>query len=149
MRFKYLEPTTVEEAVSLLNEYGDKAKVIAGGTDLLAQIRDKAIQPEYIVDIGQIMGLDYIKYDDNQGLRIGALTTIRALETSDELRQRYPIISQAAGQLGSVAIRNMATLGGSLCSAEPSAETAPALRVPPSTILCFRKGRCPIHGQRA
>jgi len=127
MRFNYLEPATIEEAVSLLSKYDGKAKAIAGGTDLLVQIRNKAIKPEYVVDIGYISGLDYINYDEKQGLKIGALTTISAIEKSGKLRQVYPVISQAAGLLGSVAIRNVATIGGNLCNAAPSADTAPAL----------------------
>ena len=127
MRFEYLEPKTIEEAVSLLQEYDGRAKVIAGGTDLLVQIRDGKIAPEFVVDLGGIGGLDTFKYDDGQGLTIGALTPISTLEKSPVLQQRLPIISQAAGQLGSVAIRNMGTVGGNLCNAAPSAETAPAL----------------------
>jgi carbon-monoxide dehydrogenase medium subunit len=127
MRFNYLEPKTVEEAISLLSKYGGKAKVLAGGTDLLVQIKDKAIRPEYLVDISGITGLNYIDYDEGQGLRIGALTPVRALERSVELQRRYPVISQAASQLGSVAIRNVGTIGGNLCNAAPSAETAPTL----------------------
>jgi carbon-monoxide dehydrogenase medium subunit len=100
---------------------------MAGGTDLILQIRNKALKPEYVIDITRIPDLDYITFDDQQGLRIGALTTIRALEKSAELQKKYPIISQAAGQLGSVAIRNVATIGGNLCNALPSAETAQVL----------------------
>ena len=98
MRFEYLQPVTVEEAVSLLAKYDGKAKAIAGGTDLVVQMRRKDIRPQYVVDITGIPGLDHINYDDKQGLRIGAFTTIRALEMSAELRQRYPVISQAASQ---------------------------------------------------
>jgi len=127
MRFKYLEPATIKEAVSLLSKYDGKAKAIAGGTDLLVQIRGKTIKPEYVVDIGYIPGLDYINYDEKQGLSIGALATIRAIEKSDKLCRIYPVISQAAGLLGSVAIRNVATIGGNLCNAAPSADTAPPL----------------------
>lgn len=127
MRFDYLEATTIEEAISLLSKYDGQARTIAGGTDLLVQIRNKAIKPEYVIDIGGIPGLDYIKYDDKQGLSISTLTTIRTLEKSAELQKRYPVIPQAAGQLGSMAIRNMATIGGNICNASPSAETAPAL----------------------
>ena len=127
MRFDYLEPKTIEEAVSLLSKYDGRAKVIAGGTDLMVEIRNKAIKPGYVVDIAGISGLDYIKYNNKQGLRIGALTTIRALETSTEVQHRYPVISQAASQLGSVAIRNVGTIGGNLCNAAPSAEMAPPL----------------------
>ena len=127
MRFNYLEPATIEEAIALLSQYDGKARVIAGGTDLLVQIRNKAIKPEHVIDIGYIPGLDYVNYDEKQGLRIGALATIRALEKSDKLRRRYPVISQSAGELGSAAIRNVATIGGNLCNAAPSADAAPAL----------------------
>jgi len=127
MRFEYVEPTTIQEALSSLIKYDGRGKVIAGGTDLLVQMRQKTIKPEYVIDITYIPGLDYIRYDEREGLRIGALTTIRAIELSAEARQRYPVISEAAGQLGSVAIRNQGTLGGNLCNAAPSAETAPAL----------------------
>ena len=127
MRFNYLEPTTIEEAVSILSKYDGKAKVLAGGTDLLVQMRNKAIELEYVVDIGYIPGLDYINYDEKQGLRIGALTTIRAIERSDKLHRIYPVISQSAGLLGSVAIRNVATVGGNLGNAVPSADIAPSL----------------------
>ena len=127
MRFEYLEPTTVQEAVSLLSKYNGKSKIIAGGTDLLVAIRNKTTKPEYVVDIECILGLDYIRYDVQQGLSIGALTKVRLLEKLGELRHRYPIISQAASQLASVAIRNVATIGGNLCNAAPSADSAPAL----------------------
>jgi carbon-monoxide dehydrogenase medium subunit len=127
MRFEYLEPESIEEALTILGQYQGRSKIIAGGTDLMLQIRNKAIKPEYVVDITRIPGLDCIAFDDQQGLRLGALTTIRALETSVELRRKYPILSQAASQLGSVAIRNVATVGGNLCNALPSAETSQAL----------------------
>jgi carbon-monoxide dehydrogenase medium subunit len=127
MRFEYLEPESIEEALAILSRYQGKSKIIAGGTDLMLQMRNKAIRPEYVVDISRIPGLDYITFDDQQGLRLGALRTIRGLETSVELQRKYPVISQAASQLGSVAIRNVATVGGNLCNALPSAETSQAL----------------------
>jgi aerobic carbon-monoxide dehydrogenase medium subunit len=127
MRFAYLEPESIEETLTILSQYQGKSKIIAGGTDLMLQMRNKAIRPEYVVDITRIPGLDYITFDDQQGLRFGALTTIRGLETSVELQKKYPVISQAASQLGSVAIRNVATVGGNLCNALPSAETSQAL----------------------
>ena len=127
MRFNYLEATTIKEAVSLLGKYDGKARVMAGGTDLLVQIRNKAIKPEYVVDIGYIPKLDYIEYDDKQGLKIGALTPIQAMEKSDRLQRQYPVLTQAAGLLGSMAIRNVATIGGNLCNAAPSADNAPSL----------------------
>ncbi|MFC1929461.1 FAD binding domain-containing protein [Chloroflexota bacterium] len=126
MRFQYLKPTSVKEAISILDKLQGKAKIIAGGTDLILQMKNDKITPECVVDITGISSLDYIDYSEENGLRIGALTSIRALETSSVLHQRYPVIAQAANQLGSVAIRNMATVGGNLCNAAPSAETAPA-----------------------
>ncbi|MBW1799917.1 MAG: xanthine dehydrogenase family protein subunit M [Deltaproteobacteria bacterium] len=127
MGFEYLEPRTIEEAVALLSRHNGKAKVIAGGTDLMNQVRLKAIKPEYLVDIGRIPGLDDIRYDEKGRLSIGARTPIRAIERSPEILKNHPVIAQAAGALGSMAIRNVGTVGGNLCNAAPSADTAPAL----------------------
>jgi carbon-monoxide dehydrogenase medium subunit len=143
MRFSYLEPKTIEEAVSLLKEHGCKASVMAGGTDLLVKIRSKTVRPEYVVDIGYIPGLDYIKYDEKHGLSIGTLTLISTIEKSAELQQRFPVLAQAAGQLGSLSIRNMGTIGGNLCNAAPSAETAPAL-----IVLSAKAKIVGPHGER-
>src|SRR5512139_3420095 len=127
MTFEYLEPESIEEALTILSQYQGKSKIIAGGTDLMLQMRNKAIRPEFVVDITRVPGLEYVTFDGQQGLRLGALTTIRALETSVELQRKYPVISQAASQLGSVAVRNVATVGGNLCNALPSAETSQVL----------------------
>jgi carbon-monoxide dehydrogenase medium subunit len=127
MKFEYLEPSSLEEAVSLLTKHHDKAKIIAGGTDLIVQMRRRLTRSQFLIDIKNISGLNYIDHGNGEGTRIGALTTISALEKSSDLQQHYPIISQAAGVLGCSAIRNMATLGGNLCNAAPSADTAPAL----------------------
>lgn len=127
MRFEYVEPESIDQAISALRKYGNKARVIAGGTDLVPKLRTKAVVLDYVIDISSLPGLNYIRYDDKQGLSIGALTPIRVLETSAELRQRYPVIAYAASQLGSVAVRNIATIGGNLCNAVPSAEMPPSL----------------------
>ena len=127
MRYEYMMPVTIEEAIGLLAEHNGKAKVIAGGTDLVLQMRNKIKKAEYVIDISGIPTLDYIKYDKKQGLSIGALTTVRDVEKSTELARKYPVLCQAAGRLGSVAIRNVGTIGGNLCNASPSAENAPAL----------------------
>ncbi len=127
MKFDYLEPETVEQALGILTRYQEKSKIMAGGTDLVLQMRNRVVKPEYVVDITRIPGLDYIAFDDQGRLRLGSLTTVRALETSVEIRRKVPVLSEAAGQLGSVAIRNVATVGGNLCNALPSAETSQAL----------------------
>lgn len=125
MKFEYLKATSVEEAVSLLAKYDGRVKLLAGGTDLVVQMRRKMIQPQYIINIEKL-GLDYIRYD-NGLLRIGALTTVRSLEKSEEVKQNHLVISEAAGQLASIGVRNIATVGGNLCTASPSADTIPSL----------------------
>ena len=132
--FEYLEPKTVKEAVSLLSKYGDKAKVLAGGTDLVPLMKDKTIRPEFVINIGNIADLDYICHEDDYSIKIGALTTIRSIEKAAELLPKHGIIHQAACQLGSIAVRNVATVGGNLCNASPSAEMVPALLVMSTTV---------------
>lgn len=126
MKFDFLEPSTLTEAVSLLARYGSGAKVIAGGTDIIVRIKDKAIRPAYLVSLARIAGLDQIS-GNGAGVRIGAMATASSLEKSAIIRAHCPIISEAAGQLASGGIRNVATVGGNLCNASPSADTAPAL----------------------
>jgi aerobic carbon-monoxide dehydrogenase medium subunit len=127
MRFQYLEPKTLEEAADLFSRYNGKAKVIAGGTDLMVRIKNKLIKPEYVIDLEAIPGLAKIKYDDAQELTIGALAKVSAVETSPLIKRHYPLLAEAAGRLGSVAVRNLATIGGNLCNAAPSADNAAAL----------------------
>jgi carbon-monoxide dehydrogenase medium subunit len=127
MRFEYIEAKDIGEALSALFQYREKVKVIAGGTDLLLQMKGNLKKADYLVDIGGIAELRHIDFNDTLGLRVGAATTIRELETSALLKEKYPVICESARQLGSVAIRNVATLGGNLCNASPSAEMAPAL----------------------
>ena len=127
VKFDYLEPRTVQEAISLLSRHGCAAKLVAGGTDLLNEIRSKKIVPEYIVDIGTIPGLDSLTYNDSGTLSIGALATLRTLETSPQLKAHHAVISRAAAQIGSIAIRNVGTIAGNLCHASPAADMAPSL----------------------
>jgi CO/xanthine dehydrogenase FAD-binding subunit len=126
-KFEYFAPKTMEEACSLLAKYKGEARVLAGGTDLLVQMKNREVIPRYLINIKDIPNLDYIRYDDKEGLRIGALTPIEALKTSILIRRRFGILSQAAAVLGTVQIRNRGTIAGNLCNASPAAETAPAL----------------------
>jgi len=126
---KYVAPKSIEEAISLLSEYGEKSKIISGGTDLLVQMKNKVVLPDFLVSIGDIRDLDYINYDEINGLRVGALTTIGSIEKSSLIHSKFNILAQAAGTLGTPVIRHQATIGGNLCNAAPSADTAPALMV--------------------
>ncbi len=126
---KYFTPTSIEQAISLLSEYGEKSRIIAGGTDLLAQMKKEIVLPDVLINVKGIRDLDYIDYDETAGLRIGALTTIAFIENSPLIRSKFSILAQAASMLGSPTIRNQSTVGGNLCNAAPSADTAPALMV--------------------
>jgi carbon-monoxide dehydrogenase medium subunit len=122
----YFEPTSVNEAVSLLAEY-EEAKLIAGGTDLIVDMNKKNESPKYLININTIPNLNYIEYQPGQGLKIGALTTIAALRKSDVISEKYSIIQQATRQFANIAVRNAATVGGNLCAAVPSADMVPGL----------------------
>jgi len=127
--FEYLEAASVSEAVSFLDRYRDKARIFAGGTDLLVAMKETGQSPEYLIDIKSIPGLSSITYDEKEGLRIGTCATIREIETSRVVQEKFPPLAQGAQVLGSVQIRNRGTIGGNLCTASPSADTAPPLLV--------------------
>ncbi len=128
-RFEYLAPKSIEETLFLLWQHGKEAKVIAGGTDLLPQMKRRELAPRYLIGLKNIEGLDYIKYNKAQGLRIGPLTTIHAVATSLVVKERFPALAQAAQSMASAQIRNIGTVVGNICNAVPSADTAPALLV--------------------
>jgi CO/xanthine dehydrogenase FAD-binding subunit len=127
-KFDYLKPSTIDEALSLFSQYKGRAKVIAGGTDLLPKLKRREIQvPEYLIDLKGIPDLDYIEHDEDGGLRLGALATIHAVESSPIVRERFGVLFQAAQSMASTQVRNRGTIAGNLCNAVPSADTAPAL----------------------
>jgi len=119
----------MQEACALLSKYQQQAIVIAGGTDLLVQMKHKEVLPRYIINISDIRGQDYILYDEEQGVRIGAMATIRSIEVSPLVREKFSLLAEAANMLGSVPVRNRATIAGNLCNAAPSADMAPPLIV--------------------
>jgi carbon-monoxide dehydrogenase medium subunit len=125
--FKYISPTSLDETLALISEYKGRAKVIAGGTDILAKLKKGLPLPEILINIEGVRDLDYIKYDIAGGLSIGAATPVASLECSPLIKSRFPVLSQAAAMLGSPVIRSRATIGGNICNAAPSADTAPAL----------------------
>ncbi|MFH0850098.1 MAG: xanthine dehydrogenase family protein subunit M [Candidatus Bathyarchaeota archaeon] len=126
MGFKYHAPTSVAEAVKLLSEYGGDTSALAGGTDLIVRMKDGSHRPKHIVNLKRIMGLAEIK-ETRESIHMGALTRIRDMEKSELIGKRLPVLQEAARTLGSVQIRNLATLGGNLCNASPCADTAVAL----------------------
>ena len=123
--FEYFEPRTIEEALSLLAKYEGKARVIAGGTDLLVWMKMGRVSPEYLINISRIPALRYLITD--KGLRVGALTPFREVEKHGLIQRKYTAFYEAAKAVTSVQIKNMGTIGGNLCNASPAADSAPPL----------------------
>ena len=119
--FEYVAAGSVEEAVSLLVQHDGEAKVIAGGQSLVPMLNFRLLAPAVLVDLNRIPGLDGVSEHDG-GLRIGALTRHRALETSEIVKARFPVLNAAMQFVAHLAIRNRGTIGGSLCHADPAAE---------------------------
>ena len=116
--FDYHAPTTLSEAVALLSRYGDGAKVLSGGQSLLPLLKLRLGHAEHVVDIGRIPGLEYIKEDGGM-LRIGGRTRESALERSELIRDRYPILYDTVRVIADPLVRNLATVGGNLAHGDP------------------------------
>jgi len=123
LKFEYLKPKSIDEAISLHQSHGDKARYIAGGTDVMVRIKEGKINPEYLISLRHLEGLDHIIYE-NRELRIGAMVTHRMLELSPIIQKEFPILLDAVENIGSVQIRNVATIGGNIINAVPSADGA-------------------------
>ncbi|TPM07062.1 xanthine dehydrogenase family protein subunit M [Mesorhizobium sp. B2-3-11] len=126
-RFEYHRADTLEQASRLLTHLGDDTFLFNGGTDLLVEIRERLRRVRNVVDIKQIPGLSDITYDETRGLTFGALVTVGRLEHLMLVRQRYPNLRAAFASLGSIQVRNRATVIGNVCRASPSADTIPPL----------------------
>ncbi len=137
--FDVLFADTVEGACTLLSRHGAEAELLAGGTDLLVKMKLKHRLPRYLVHVKGIPGLDRIRHGD-EGLRIGALTTIQAIQDSEVVGRQFPMLSRAAGVLGTTQIRTLGTLGGNLANASPSAEFGPPLLVLEASVRCLGRG---------
>jgi len=125
----FISVKTIDEALFLLDEHTEEASIIAGGVDVVSLMKNKIAAPKAIISIKAIPELDYIR-EDSQGLKIGALTTIKDIETSAVTRDRYNILSEAAHSVGSPHIRNMSTIAGNLCQ----------------SVRCWYYRRSPVTG---
>lgn len=125
--FDYYSPTTIQEALHLLDEHGDEAKVIAGGTDLLAQMKQEIIAPKYLINIRNIQGLSMI--EDKRDLKVGTAVLLNDALHFFKEDKRFRALSDALESLAEVQVRNMGTIGGNLCNASPAADSAPPLLV--------------------
>lgn len=120
-QFRYHAPETLEDTLGLLAQYGEDAKILAGGQSLVPMMNFRLARPKNVVDINRVAGLDYIR-EENAILRIGALTRQRAVERSELARKRNPLLVDASQYIGHAAIRNRGTVCGSLAHADPAAE---------------------------
>jgi aerobic carbon-monoxide dehydrogenase medium subunit len=121
------QPTTLQEASRLLKDKGAGGRFLAGGTDLVIAIKEKGLIPKYVVDLKKVPGLSGIRENADDSITIGALTTMREIETDSLLNKKYPFLCQSAAEVGSIQIRNRATVGGNMANATPSADVAPSL----------------------
>lgn len=117
--FDYFSPETVSEAIALLREHGDGAKILSGGQSLIPMMKVRLARPEYIIDINRLADLQYVREEDGY-LRIGALTREADLESSSLIRSKYPIILDTAASIADPQVRNMATVGGNLAHGDPA-----------------------------
>ena len=120
-RFEYFAPASVDEALALLAEHGEGAKVLAGGQSLVPLLNFRLVRPSHLIDLNEIPGLGYIR-EENGWLVMGGMTRQRALEQSTLVRERCPLLADAMPQIGHAQIRNRGTIGGSLAHADPAAE---------------------------
>jgi CO/xanthine dehydrogenase FAD-binding subunit len=126
-RFDLVLPESVEECLGVLAERGPEAKLVAGGTDLVPQLRNDLLRPVWVVDLSGIVALRRLHWRDGGGLAIGPAVTARALERDARVRARFPALAESAALIGSIQVRGLATIGGNLCNAAPSADMAPPL----------------------
>ena len=126
-RFEIALPNSVDDCLKLLAAHGGEAKLVAGGTDLLPQLKNGLLRPAWVIDLSGVAELRALDGDDGRGLRVGAVVTARELELDARVRSRYVALAESGALVGSVQVRNLATVGGNLCNAAPSADMAPPL----------------------
>jgi CO/xanthine dehydrogenase FAD-binding subunit len=125
--FQYTAPNSLEEACTLLEQNDTKARIKAGGTILIHQMKERVVAPELVISLNNIPDMDYISFDASSGLKIGAMTKLQSIAESPLVKKNYGLLSEVCSKLGTVHIRNMGTLGGNITSKFPTAETVPAL----------------------
>jgi carbon-monoxide dehydrogenase medium subunit len=125
-QFDYLTPKTLDEAIGLLAQHSDDAKILAGGHSLIPAMKLRLATPQVLIDIGRIRDLSYIREDGGQ-IRIGAMTTHYQMEASDRLREICPLLPECAAQIGDVQVRNKGTIGGSLAHSDPAGDWPAAI----------------------
>jgi len=125
--FEYFAPKDIREACRLLQEHGGRAKVMAGGTDLLVHMKHRTLIPQYVIGLKHLSDLGFVEYSEDRGLRIGALATHQSVAESPIIKERFGALGGACSKVGTPQIRSMGTVGGNLCNGSPSSDSAPPL----------------------
>lgn len=134
----FAAPKTIAEAVALLSKHGDQAKILAGGTDVIVQLREHRRDADVLVDIKRVPEVNELTYDAKKGLVVGAAVPCYRIYEHKEIAKLYPGLIDAASLIGGIQIQSRATLGGNLCNASPAADS-----IPPMIAL---EGVCTIAG---
>ncbi len=138
--FEFAEPESIVKACQRLESQGEDAHVIAGGTDLLTLMKSRLKEPKVLVDLKGIPNLDQISYSDQDGLKVGALVSLRRLAADASVTEKYPILEQATLSVGSPQLRAMGTLGGNLCQDNICLYFDPSAAVRQSVEPCHKLG---------
>ncbi len=138
--FQYYDPTTIEEVVDLLSQFGDQARPLAGGQSLVPLMNFRLLRPAHLVDLNGVRDLSYLRVENGE-LRIGATTRQRQLERSTDVANGWPLLREATGYIGHLQIRNRGTVGGSLAHAFPSAELPMAMVTLGASLVLSGKAR--------
>ncbi len=139
-KFQYYDPTTIEEVVDLLSQFGDQARPLAGGQSLVPLMNFRLLRPAHLVDLNGVRDLSYLRVENGE-LRIGATTRQRQLERSTDVANGWPLLREATGYIGHMQIRNRGTVGGSLAHAFPSAELPVAMVTLGASLVLSGKAR--------
>ena len=138
-QFDYLSPKTIDEAVGLLAQHSDEAKILAGGHSLIPAMKLRLAMPQVLIDLGRIKDLSYIREEGGQ-IRIGAMTTHYQLESSDRLREICPLLPECAAKIGDVQVRNKGTIGGSVAHSDPAGDWPAAVIALGAEIVAVSAG---------
>jgi len=145
--FDYVRATTSDEVVRLLNEHGEAAQLVMGGTDLFVRMRDGFIHPQVVVDVKHLPGMRDVVYDGQAGLTVGAAATMNEIARHPDVKAHYPLLAEAANSVASYQLRNRATIGGNLCNGSPCADTGPATLVLEGRIVLYGRAPSTSSGQ--
>ena len=134
--FEFLQPKSIAEAIAMRVEHGDRLVVYNGGTDIVIQLRDRLIAPDYVMDVKKIPGLYEITFSEKEGLFIGACVTMNEIGGNEAVRTHYPFLAEAALSVGSKQVRNRATSVGNIVNASPLCDTGTPLYVA-DAVMCL------------